>query len=390
MAKDIKKATKFAHIGRPKIGVGTAVNPSITRASTLLFEKAEDLYNPDLRIYGRHGSELHDALSQAFCALENGAGCTLTACGLSANTLSIQANVKAGDHILVSDSSYGPIRHFCDTHLSKFGIDIEYYPPHIGGDIAKLVRANTSCILLESPGSLSLEIQDLPAIIKVAKKHKITTIVDNTWSAGLVYNPLELGADIVTHAATKYYSGHSDVLGGAVISKSKRHANKVAQTAKALGNCTSPDAMYQILRGFRTVVTRFTQQSETALALAKWLRSRPEVQTVRHPALTSHPDHKLWKRDFTGSACLFSFVLQPCSEKQVLRLLDRLKYYGKGFSFGGYESVIIHCDPQLRRNFDPNFGGPLIRIGCGLEDIEDLKNDLEASLEKIKFNDRNS
>jgi cystathionine beta-lyase len=205
-----------------------------------------------------------------------------------------------------------------------------------------------------------------------------------------VYNPLELGADIVTHAATKYYSGHSDVLGGAVISKSKRHATKVALTAKALGNCTSPDDVYQILRGFRTVVTRFNQQAETALALAKWLRSRPEVQNVRHPALTSHPDHKIWKRDFTGSACLFPFVLKPCSEKQVLRFLDRLKYYKKGFSFGGYESVIIHCDPQLRRTFDPNFGGPLIRIGCGLEDIEDLKNDLGSSLEKIKFNDRNS
>lgn len=390
MKKDIKPATKFAHIGRPKVGVGSAVNLPITRASTLLFDRAEDLYNSNLRAYGRHGSELSDALENAFCELENGAGCTLTSCGLAANTLSIQASVKAGDHILVTDSCYGPIRYFCTTHLSKFGVDVEFYTPSIGKDISKLIKPNTSCILLESPGSLSLEIQDLPAIVKIAKKHKITTIVDNTWSAGLVYNPLELGADIVTHSATKYYSGHGDILGGAVISRTKRLALKVRMTATALGNCVSQDDVYQILRGFRTVVTRFEQQSESAIAIAKWLRKRPEVKSVRHPALTSHPDHKIWKRDFSGAACLFSFVLNPCSEKQVLKFLDRLKYFGKGFSFGGYESVVIHCDPQLRRNFDPEFGGPLIRIGCGLEHIDDLKNDLALSLEKIKFDGRNS
>jgi len=390
MKKDIKQATKFAHIGRPKVGTGSPVNLPLTRASTLLFDKADDLYNNDLRVYGRHGSELSDALQNAFCELEKGAGCTLTSCGLAANTLSIQACVKAGDHILVTDSCYGPVRYFCTTHLSKFGVEVEFYTPDLGKNIAKLIRPNTSCILLESPGSLSLEIQDLPAIIAVAKKHNITTIVDNTWSAGLVYNPIKFGADLVTHSATKYYSGHGDFLGGAVVSRSKRLAKKVKMTATALGNCVSQDDVFQILRGFRTVVTRFEKQSESSIALAKWLRKRPEVKSVRHPALTSHPHHKIWKRDFTGAAPLFSFVLNPCSEKQVLKFLDRLKFYGKGFSFGGYESVIIHCDPQLRRNFDPDFGGPLIRIGCGLEDIDDLKNDLEASLEKIRFNGSNS
>ena len=384
----MKKSTLFSHIGRPKIGAQTSVNHKVTRASTLLFDKADDLYNGGHRIYGRHGSEVHDALEEAFCALESGAGCVLTPSGLSANSLSILANTKAGDHILVSDSSYGPIRHFCDTLLSRFGVEAEYYEPGIGGEIEALIRDNTSCILLESPGSLSLEINDLPAIVKAAKAKGVTTIVDNTWSAGLVYNPLKLGADITVHAATKYYSGHSDVLFGAVVSRTKAHAAKVRATSVALGNSTSPDDAYMILRGFRTVVTRFEQQARTALALAKWLESHDKVARVIHPALKSHPDHDLWKRDFTGAACLFSIVLKPCTEAEVLKLLDSLKYFAKGFSFGGFESLVIHCDPQLRRNHDPKFGGPLIRLACGLEDVDDLKLDLEQGLEMLTLDER--
>jgi len=379
----MKKATKFAHISRPKIGVGTSVNPPIVRASTLLFDKAGDLYNGGHRIYGRHGSPVHDALSEAFCALENGAGSTLTPSGLSANSLSILTNVKAGDHILVTDSSYGPIRNFCNTQLTKFDVEIEYYPPGIGAGIAKLIRANTSCILLESPGSLSMEIQDLPALIKVAKTNDIVTIVDNTWSAGLVYAPLDMGADIAVHAATKFFSGHSDILFGAVVSRTKAMASKVAKTAAAYGNSTSPDDAYQILRGFRTVVTRFEQQEKSAIALAKLFEDHAKVKRVIHPALASHPNHDLWKRDFTGSSCLFSIVLEPCAKSEVLALLDRLKIFAKGFSFGGFESLVIHCDPQLTRDHGPKFAGPLVRIACGLEDIEDMKNDWQQSLAQL-------
>ncbi len=379
----MKNATKFAHIGRPKIGVGTSVNPPIVRASTLLFDKADDLYNGGHRIYGRHGSPVHDALSEAFCALENGAGTTLTPCGLSANTLSILSNVKAGDHILVTDSTYGPIRNFCNTQLTKFGIEVEYYPPAIGADIKSLIKENTSCILLESPGSLSMEIQDLPAIVKVAKAHKIVTIVDNTWSAGLVYAPLDLGADVVVHAATKYFSGHSDILFGAVISRTEAMAKKVALTAVAYGNSTSPDDAYQILRGFRTVVTRFEQQEKSAIALATWLQDHEKIARVVHPALPSHPNHDMWKRDFTGSSCLFSIVLKPCAEAKVLALLDRLKLFAKGFSFGGFESLVIHCDPQLNRDHDPKFDGPLIRIACGLEHIDDMQDDWQQALTSL-------
>ncbi len=381
----MEKSTLFSHIGRPKIDTGVSVNPPIIRASTLLFDKADDLYEGGHRIYGRHGSQVHDSLKEAFCALEGGMGCTLTPSGLSANTLSVLANVKAGDHILVSDSSYGPIRHFCDSHLSNFGVETEYYSPRIGREIKGLIRENTSCILLESPGSLSMEIQDLPAIVKIAKEKKITTIVDNTWSAGLVYNPLSLGADIVVHAATKYYSGHSDILYGAIISRAQRHADKVNATNIALGNSTSADDAYTILRGFRTVIARFERQEKTALALAKWLGRHEKVSQVLHPALDSHPDHALWERDFSGSACLFSIVLKPCSKQQVLDLLDRLEYFAKGFSFGGYESLIIHCDPQLTRSHAEDFAGPLVRIACGLEDITDLKLDLEQSLAELSL-----
>ncbi len=379
----MKKSTKFAHVARPDIKAGASVNPAIMRASTLLFDKADDLYNGQHRIYGRHGSPVHDALSEAFCVLENGAGCTLTPSGLSANSLSILANVKAGDHILVSDSCYGPVRNFCNTLLVKFGVETQYYPPDIGGGIADFIRDNTACILLESPGSLSMEIQDLPAIVEAARGHNIVTIVDNTWSAGLVYAPLELGADISVHAATKYFGGHSDILFGAVISRTKKLARKVEKMAIALGNSTSPDDAYQILRGFRTLVTRCARQEQTALALAKWLAKHDKIKRVLHPGLNSHPNHDLWQRDFTGSACLFSIVLEPCSEQQVLRLLDHLKIFAKGFSFGGFESLVIHCDPQLTRSFDSGFGGPLVRIACGLEDIDDMKADWAKALEKL-------
>ena len=189
------------------------------------------------------------------------------------------------------------------------------------------------------------------------------------------------------HAATKYYSGHSDVLFGAIISRTKQIANRVKDTATALGNSTSPDDAYTILRGFRSVTTRFFKQEQTALALAKWFTAHEKIADVIHPALISHPDHEIWKRDFTGAACLFSVVLKPCSETHVLALLDGLTYFGKGFSFGGYESLIIHCDPQLTRSHDPKFAGPLIRIACGLEDISDLQDDLKQGLEGLILDD---
>lgn len=381
----MKKSTRLTHIGRPKIGKGTGVNPSIVRASTLLFDRAEDLYAGGHRTYGRHGSEAHDCLKELFCDLENGAGCTLTPSGLSANAQSILSVVKGGDHVLITDSVYGPVRNFCQTVLKKFGVEVEYYAPTIGADIKSLIRDNTSLILMESPGSLTLDIQDIPAITAIAKHHNITTIVDNTWAAGYVYNPLDLGADMVVHAATKYFSGHSDILCGAIISKTEKLAAQVNRMNIALGNATSPDDIYTILRGARTLAVRFERQEATALALATFLSTHDKVSQVLHPALDSHPQHDLWKRDFTGSACLFSIVLKPCSKQEVIDCLNRLQYFAKGFSFGGYESLIIHCDPQIKRDCSTALDGPLIRIACGLEDYDDLLADLSQSLEALEL-----
>jgi len=379
----MKKETQFAHIARPKAKLGTAVNPDITRASTLLFEKAEDLYRSDIRGYGRHGSAVHDDLKEAFNLLEGGAGTSLFPSGLAACTYPILSQVKAGDHVLLTDSSYGPTRYFCDGHLKKLNIETEIYDPRIGGNIDTLIRPNTSVILLESPGSLTFEIQDIPAIVKVAKANNITTIIDNTWSAGLTLNPLALGVDISCHAATKYFAGHSDIMSGAAVSRTKKLADQVALTAKHLGNASSPDDVYQVLRGFRSVVPRFRQQEVTSLALANWLADHPKIQQVLHPAHPTHPDHAIWKRDFTGGGCIFSVVFKPCSKKEVLAFVNALQLFGIGYSYGGFESLCIHCDPQLKRSTSESLGGPLIRFACGLEAMKDLKADIDQAFNEI-------
>ena len=379
----MKKETQFTHIGRPKAGLGTAVNPDITRASTLLFDRAEDLYRSDIRGYGRHGTAVHDALKEAFNTLEGGAGTTLFPSGLAACTYPILSQVKAGDHILLTDSSYGPTTAFCNGHLKKMGVETERYNPRLGADIETLIRPNTSVIILESPGSLTFEVQDIPAIAKVAQAHKITTIIDNTWSAGLSLNPLAMGIDISCHAATKYFGGHSDIMGGAAVSRTQELAEQVARTAKYLGNASSPDDAYQILRGFRTVVQRFRQQEATSFALANWLADHPKVQQVLHPAHPTHPDHALWKRDFTGGGCIFSVVLNPCSKEDVLAFVNALNLFGIGYSYGGFESLCIHCDPQLNRKACDKLGGPLVRFACGLEAMEDLKADIKQAFNAI-------
>ena len=378
----MRDKTKFTHLGRPKPEMATAVNPDITRASTLLFKRAEDLYTGKVRSYGRHGSPLHDALELAFNELESGAGTSLTPSGFAACTLAILAMVKSGDHILVTDSIYGPTRDFCEKFLKDMGIEAERFDPRIGANIKSLFRPNTSAIVSESPGSLTFEIQDLPAFVKAAKDKNIAVIVDNTWSGGITYNPLVLGADISIHAATKYMGGHSDIMYGAVVSRTKPIADKVAKTRKFLGLACSPDDTYQILRGFRTLHTRFDVQERAAMELAVWFESQDFVKQVLHPALKNHPDHKIWSRDFTGGGSLFSVVLKPTSHETVNLFINNLNYFGIGFSYGGYESVVIHCDPQLNRKFGNGLGGPLVRFGCGLEDIEDLKADISQAASK--------
>lgn len=383
MKKDSQLETKFAHLGRPPAGLGTSVSHPVTRASTLLFDKAEDLYRNDIRGYGRHGSAVHDALAELFTELEGGFGTLLYPSGVAALTSPILSVVKPGDQVLLTDSAYGPTRSFCQTFLKRMGVETIFYDPRIGSGISALITDKTSLILLESPGSLTFEIQDIPAVVKAAKAHKVTTLIDNTWSAGISLSPLSMGVDISVHAATKYFGGHSDVMYGAAIFAKDAAFNRAKQTAKQMGNASSPDDAYQILRGFRSVLPRFRQQEATSLALAEWLMTRYEVQQVLHPAVTDHPDHALWKRDFTGGGCIFSFILKPTSESDVLRFLNALELFGIGYSYGGFESLAIHCDPQLRRNCSDDLSGPLIRFACGLEAITDLKSDIEQALAKI-------
>ena len=383
MKNDTELATKFTHLGRPRAGLGTSVSHPVTRASTLLFEKAEDLYRNDVRGYGRHGSAVHDALADLFTELEGGVGTMLYPSGLAALTGPILSIVEPGDHVLLSDSAYGPTRSFCQTFLKKMGIETTFFDPRAGTKIADNIGENTTLIILESPGSLTFEIHDIPAIAKAAKARNVTTLIDNTWSAGITLSPLQMGVDISVHAATKYFGGHSDVMYGAAIFADKSHFTKAQQTAKQLGNASSPDDAYQILRGFRTVLPRFRQQEATSLALAKWLMTRDEIQQVLHPAVTDHPDHALWKRDFTGGGCIFSVVLKPLSDEDVLKFIDALNLFGIGYSYGGFESLAIHCDPQLRRHCADKLPGPLVRFACGLEAMTDLKTDIEQALATV-------
>lgn len=376
----MKKETKFTHIGRPAAGLATAVNPDISRASTLLFERAEDLYRGDIRTYGRHGSDVHDQLKEAFKALEGGAHAALTPSGHSATTTAILAMVKTGDTVLLTDGAYGPTRAFCLSYLPKIGVNTVLFDPHIGGGIADIITDDTSVILLESPSSLTFEIHDLPAITKAAKAAGVTTIIDNTWSGGISLNPLALGVDISVHAATKYFGGHGDLLYGAIISADAKIGANVDAYMKSIGFATSPDDAYQILRGFRSVMPRFKQAEATAMQLAKWLETQDAVHAVLHPGLVSHAGNALWKRDFTGGACLFGVVLKPTSETNVLAFINGLNLFGIGYSYGGYESLCIHCDPQLRRSHADKLAGPLIRFACGLEHADDLQADIAQAL----------
>ena len=267
--------------------------------------------------------------------------------------------------------------------LPNMGVSVDIYDPHIGAGIEDLIQENTRLIILESPGSLTFEIQDIPAITKVAKAKGVKTLIDNTWSAGIVLSPLSLGVDISCHAATKYFGGHSDIMFGAATSADPETAREISKTAKLMGNSSSPDDAYQILRGFRSVMPRFRQQEATALSLAKWLETRAEIQSVIHPALESHPDHTLWKRDFTGSGCLFSVVAQKTPADKVEAFINALNLFGIGYSYGGFESLAIQCDPQLRRTEGDKFPGPLIRFACGLEHVDDLKADIENALSHL-------
>jgi cysteine-S-conjugate beta-lyase len=376
-----KLGTRIAHAGRDRKLTQGGVNPVVQRASTVIVESADKLFAPGSWTYGRHGTATHEALKQALTEVEEARYCALASSGLLACTIPFLAFASAGSHALVGDNVYGPTRRWCDRTLKRWGCDVEYFDPTIGAAIEKLIRPETKLIFIENPGSMTLEIADAPAIAAAAKKAKLVTVLDNTWSGGVFHKPLALGIDVSVQANTKYTSGGADVINGSLMTNREDLITRLKEAIADLGVNVAPDDAYLVLRGLRTLDTRMEKHQASALEVALWLKSRREVLRVLHPAFEDDPFHALWKRDFSGSSGLFSIVLKPVATKQVHAFLDALELFGLGFSYGGFESLAIHCDPQLKRTAKKSaLGGPLIRLSVGLEDPADLIADLDQAL----------
>jgi cysteine-S-conjugate beta-lyase len=370
--------TRIAHAGRDRKLTQGGVNPVVQRASTVIVESADKLFAPGGWTYGRHGTATHEALKQALLEVEDAQYCALAASGLLACTIPFFALASSGGHVLVGDNVYGPTRRFGDRTLKRWGCEVEYFDPTIGGGVAKLIQPNTKLIFIESPGSMTFEIADAPAIAAAARAANVVTVLDNTWSGGVYHKPLALGVDISVQANTKYVSGGADVINGAILTNREDLISRIKETITDLGINVAPDDAYLVLRGLRTLGTRMERHQASALEIAHWLKQRPDVVRVLHPALEDDPGHELWKRDFSGASGLFGLVLKPVPTRQVHAFLDALELFGLGFSYGGFESLAIHCDPQLKRTAArPSFGGPLLRLSVGLESPVDLIADLE-------------
>ncbi len=381
-------ATTLTHAGRESAhGI---VNPPIWRASTILFATLAALdaaiAAPDKGLYyGRRGTPTQWALEDALTSLEPGAaGTKLFPSGVAAITTALLAVVKSGDHVLITDSAYEPTRLFANATLKTLGIETTYFDPLISGDITTLIRPNTTAILLESPGSLSFEVQDLPAITALARARNITTIIDNTWATPLRLQPLALGCDISIQALTKYVGGHSDLMMGSATATPALWPRLKAATYR-LGHTVSPDDAALALRGLRTLAVRLDRHEASALTIARWLETHPAVATVWHPALPSHPGHALWQRDFTGATGLFAFVLKQGHRSHTAALIDGLAHFGIGFSWGGYESLALPVElTGIRTATQIPVSGPIIRLSIGLEDPADLIADLDAGLTRYE------
>jgi cysteine-S-conjugate beta-lyase len=360
------------------------VNPPVVHGSTVLYPTAEDLHAHRGEFqYGRRGTPTTKALQEALMALEGPqcAGVGIAPSGLSAITTTLLAVLKAGDHLLVCDNAYRPTRNFCDGLLKGYGVETTYFDPLIGAGIAERFKPNTKAVLVEAPGSQSFEMPDIPAIASIAHARGALVIDDNTWATPLFHRSLDQGVDISIQAATKYIGGHSDIMFG-TISANAEAWPQISEAIRLLGVCAGPDDVFLALRGLRTLAVRLAQHHRSALEMARWLATRPEVVRVLHPALESDPGHAIWKRDFTGASGLFSIVLKHKPQKAVDALLDTVKLFGMGYSWGGFESLVIPfdcADYRTATKWAP--GGPTLRLHIGLENVEDLKADLERGFE---------
>jgi cystathionine beta-lyase len=376
----LKPETALVTSGRDTKAQKGFVNPPVVHGSTVLYPTAEDLHAHRGEFqYGRHGTPTTRALQDALMALEgpNCAGVGLAPSGLAAISTTLLAVLKAGDHLLVCDNSYRPTRNFCNGLLARYGVETTYYDPLIGAGIAGLFKPNTKAVVVEAPGSQSFEMPDIPAISAVAHDKGALVIDDNTWATPLFHRSLDQGVDISMQAATKYIGGHSDIMFGTISANAKAWP-LIAETIRLLGVCAGPDDVFLALRGLRTLSVRLEQHYRSALDMARWLATRPEVARALHPGLQCDPGHAIWKRDFTGASGLFSIVLKPAPQQAVDALLDTVKLFGMGYSWGGFESLIIpfNCaDYRTATKWSP--GGPTLRLHIGLEHVDDLKADLD-------------
>ena len=360
------------------------VNPPVYHGSTVLFPDAATLLSRDQRyVYGRRGTPTSEALETALTELHGGYGTKIMSSGLGAITTALMSFVQSGDHILVSDSVYRPNRLFCDKMLGKFGVETTYYDPLIGAGIADLMQPNTRLVFTECPGSQTMEMQDIPAIAAAAHEHGCLVATDNTWSTPLFFDAFGHGVDIAVQAGTKYVVGHSDVMIGSV-TVTEPLWPQLHDSFDMIGQCVGPDDIYLALRGLRTMGVRLERHMRSGTNIAQWLQEREEVELVLHPALPTAPGHDIWKRDFKGASGLFSVVLKPVSTAGLHAFLDGLKLFGMGYSWGGYESLVVPFKPDSYRSATTwPHEGPALRFHIGLESVEDLKQDLDEGFKRM-------
>ncbi|WP_333795927.1 cystathionine beta-lyase [Rheinheimera sp.] len=386
----MKIASKIVHAGRDKKWTGYSVNVPVVRASTVVFDTVSELKHATAKrgeqvpYYGRRGTQTHFAFSDAICELEGGAGCALYPCGAAAISGALLAFLQSGDHLLMVDSVYEPTRALCDKLLKNLGIDTTYYDPLIGAGIKALIRPNTKVIFLESPGSITMEVQDVPAICAVAKQHNVLVMLDNTWASPVLFKPFAHGVDVSIQAATKYIVGHSDVMLGTA-SANEKYWPQLREASYLLGYCASADDVYLAARGLRTIGVRLAQHQQNTAQVLAYLQQRPEIARILHPSLPDHPGHAEFTRDFSGSNGLLSLVLKQGDAKAVTAFVEGMQFFKMGFSWGGYESLVtfnLNLQSIRTATLWP-YTGPVIRLHIGLEDPTDLIADLAAAFERF-------
>lgn len=395
MSKSYSLATTLVHAGRNKRVAQGSVNPVIQRASSLVFESLEEKKKATQNrfkgglFYGRRGTLTHFALQELMCELEGGAGCYLYPCGAAAVTNSILSFVASGDHVLMTGAAYEPTQEFCTTVLQKMNIQTTFYDPLIGDKIAQLVQPNTKIVFLEAPSSLTMEIPDIPAIVKAVRavNPEIVIMIDNTWSGGVLFKALDFDIDISIQAGTKYLVGHSDAMIGTAVANERCWA-QLRDHSYLMGQMVDADTAYVTARGIRSLKVRLQQHETSSIKVAKWLLEQPEVKTVYHPALPSCPGHENFKRDFSGSSGLFSFELkQKLTSQQLSDFMDHFELFSMAYSWGGFESLILYNQPEeiarIRPAIERSLTGTLIRVHIGFEDVNELIVDLRKGLDRL-------